>query len=47
MSEKFSKVDLITGFVRRRSFTTEQKLAVVSETLHLAMVATERRRTGR
>jgi transposase len=33
MSETFSKMEVITGVARRRRFTTEQKLAVVSETL--------------
>jgi hypothetical protein len=33
MSATFSKVELITGVARRRRFTTEQKLSVVSETL--------------
>ena len=33
MSETFSKVELITGVARRRRFTTEQKLAVVAETM--------------
>jgi transposase len=37
MSETFSKVELITGVARRRRFTTEQKLAVVSETLQPGM----------
>jgi transposase len=32
MSETFSKVQVMTGVVRSRRFTTEQKLAVVSET---------------
>jgi transposase len=33
MSEEFAKVEVITGVARRRRFTTEQKLAVVAETL--------------
>jgi transposase len=33
MSERFSKVEVITGVARRRRFTTEQKLSVVDETL--------------
>ena len=33
MSETFSKVEVITGIARRRRFTTEQKLAVVAETM--------------
>jgi transposase len=33
MSETFSKMEVITGVARRRRFTTEQKLAVVSETM--------------
>jgi hypothetical protein len=32
MSETFSKVEVITVVVRRRRFTTEQKLSVVNET---------------
>jgi transposase len=37
MSETFSKVELITGVARRRRFTTEQKLAVVAETMQPGM----------
>ena len=37
MSETFSKVEVITGVARRRRFTTEQKLLVVSETLQPGM----------
>jgi transposase len=37
MSETFSKVEVITGVARRRRFTTEQKLTVVSETLQPGM----------
>jgi transposase len=33
MSDTFSRVEVITGVGRRRRFTTEQKLAVVSETM--------------
>jgi transposase len=33
MSEMFSKVEVITGVARRRRFPTEQKLAVVAETM--------------
>jgi transposase len=33
MSDTFSKVEVITGVARRRRFTTEQKLAVVAETM--------------
>ena len=33
MSDTFSKVEVITGIARRRRFTTEQKLAVVAETM--------------
>jgi transposase len=33
MSDAFSKVEVITGVPRRRRFTTEQKLAVVAETM--------------
>lgn len=37
MSDTFSKVEIITGVARRRRFTTEQKLAVVSETMQPGM----------
>lgn len=37
MSETFSRVEVITGVARRRRFTTEQKLAVVSETMQPGM----------
>jgi transposase len=33
MSDMFSKVEVITGVARRRRFSTEQKLAVVAETM--------------
>lgn len=33
MSDTFSRVEVITGVARRRRFTTEQKLAVVTETM--------------
>jgi transposase len=33
MSDEFSKVEVITGVARRRRFSTEQKLAVVAETM--------------
>jgi transposase len=33
MSDTFSRVEVITGVARRRRFTTEQKLAVVAETM--------------
>jgi transposase-like protein len=33
MSDTFSKVEVITGVARRRSFSTELKLAVVAETM--------------
>ena len=36
MSDAFSKVEVITGVARRRRFTTEQKLAVVAETMQAA-----------
>jgi hypothetical protein len=35
MPETFSKVEVITGVARRRRFTTEKKLLVVNETLHV------------
>ena len=37
MSDTFSKVEIITGVARRRRYTTEQKLAVVSETMQPGM----------
>jgi transposase len=37
MSDTFSKVEVITGVARRRRFTTEQKLAIVAETLQPGM----------
>lgn len=33
MSETFSRVEVITGVARRRRFSTEQKLAVIAETM--------------
>ena len=33
MSDTFSRMEIITGVARRRRFTTEQKLAVVPETM--------------
>jgi transposase len=37
MSDTFSRVEIITGVGRRRRFTTEQKLAVVAETMQPGM----------
>ena len=37
MSDQFSKIEVITGVARRRRFTTEQKLAVVAETMQPGM----------
>jgi transposase len=37
MSDTFSRVEVITGVARRRRFTTEQKLAIVSETMQPGM----------
>jgi transposase len=37
MSDTFSKVEIITGVARRRRFSTEQKLAVVAETMQPGM----------
>jgi transposase-like protein len=37
MSETFSKVEVITGVARRRRFPTEQKVAVVAETMQPGM----------
>jgi hypothetical protein len=38
ISETFSKVEVIAGDACRHSFTTEQQLAVVSETLQPGML---------
>jgi transposase len=37
MSDSFSRVEVITGIARRRRFSTEQKLAVVAETMQPGM----------
>ena len=37
MSDTFSRVEIITGIARRRRFSTEQKLAVVAETMQPGM----------
>jgi transposase len=37
MSDTFSKVEVIIGVARRRRFSTEQKLAVVAETMQPGM----------
>jgi transposase len=37
MSDTFSKVEVITGVARRRRFSTDQKLAVVAETMQPGM----------
>jgi transposase len=37
MPETFSRVEVITGVARRRRFSTEQKLAVVEETMQPGM----------
>ena len=37
MSDTFSKVEVITGVARRRRYSTEQKLAVVTETMQPGM----------
>jgi transposase len=37
MSDTFSRVEVITDVARRRRFTTEQKLAVVTETMQPGM----------
>jgi len=37
MSDNFSRVEVITGIARRRRFSTEQKLAVVAETMQPGM----------
>lgn len=33
MSETFSKIEVISGVARRRRFTTEQKMAIIAETM--------------
>ena len=45
MSETFSKVEVITGVARRRRFPTEQKVAVVAETMQAGMSISPVRRT--
>jgi transposase len=37
MSDKFSKVEVITGVARRRRFPTDLKLAIVAETMQPGM----------
>jgi transposase-like protein len=37
MSDRFSKVEAISGVARRRRFSTELKLAVVAETMQSGM----------
>jgi hypothetical protein len=37
MSDSFSRVEVITGIARRRRFSTDQKLAVVAETMQPGM----------
>jgi transposase len=37
MSDTFSKVEVISGIARRRRFTTEQKLAIVAESMQPGM----------
>jgi transposase len=37
MSETFSKIEVISGVARRRRFPTEQKVAVVAETMQPGM----------
>ena len=33
MSETFSKIEVINGVARRRRFTTQQKMAIIAETM--------------
>ena len=33
MSETFSKIEVISGVARRRRFATEQKKAIIAETM--------------
>ena len=35
MFDTFSKVEVITGVARRRRFPTEQKVAIVAETMQI------------
>ena len=37
MSDTFSKIEVISGIARRRRFTTEQKLAIVAESMQPGM----------
>ena len=37
MSDAFSKVEVLTGVARRRRFPTDQKLAIVAETMQPGM----------
>ena len=37
MSETFSRIEVINGVARRRRFTTEQKLAIVAESMQPGM----------
>jgi transposase len=37
MSETFSRIEVISGAARRRRFTTEQKLAIVAESMQPGM----------
>jgi transposase len=37
MTEEFSRVEVISGVARRRRFTAEQKLAIVTETMQPGM----------
>ena len=37
MSETFSRIEVISGVARRRRFTTEQKLAIVAESMQPGM----------
>jgi len=37
MSDTFSKIEVISGIARRRRFTTEQKLALVAESMQPGM----------
>jgi transposase len=46
MSETFSKVDVITGVARRCRFTTEQKMAIIAETLPGVSMSYVARRHG-
>lgn len=47
MTEEFTRVEVISGVARRRRFTTEQKMAIVAETMQPGTtISTVARRHG-